>query len=157
VTILFLDFDGVLHPESAGSDELLSRRHYIWSILGVCPAVNIVFSTTWRHRSTVDALVKLVTAGGGEHLSARFLGATPELIRPGGKPLADLYRHRELECLAWLDGNSVRDPWMALDDATYFFTFGSPHLFAVDYTTGLTSDDVQKIKTILNGLSSVEL
>jgi len=41
--ILFLDFDGVLHPELDGApDDFVCRRH-LWKILRTCLDVNVVF------------------------------------------------------------------------------------------------------------------
>jgi len=145
-SILFLDFDGVLHPCHVERDELFCQRHLLWAVLDACPGVEVVFSTTWRTGYRIDDLVRLVTQNGGEQFAQCFVGATPELIRTGGRPPVDEYRLREKECLEWLRGNGCAERrWMALDDVHSGFRFGSEHLYAVDYLTGLTAEDVGAI------------
>lgn len=141
--ILFLDFDGVLHPEPP--KDRFGRVPLIWALLRARPRVEVVFSTSWRELYPFDVLVKLVTAGGGEELAPRFIGTTPVLP----KNPRDHYRHRELECLAWLAANQARYPiarrplrWIALDDMVFWFTIPCWQLYAVDARTGLTEADL---------------
>lgn len=145
--ILFLDFDGVLHPDVEGR-ELFCKRPLFWEILRQRPRVEVVFSTSWREVHALPELVEFVTAGGGEALAARFVGMTP-ILHP---PIEDDYQHREHECLAWLEANAHRYPstrgplpWLALDDRFYWFTAATKHLHLVDHRTGLTELDVAEI------------
>jgi hypothetical protein len=142
--ILFLDFDGVLHPENIEREaELLCCRKYLWAVLEAVPTVEVVFTTTWRRKHRIEELVSLVTAGGGEHLASHFVGATPEVLP---NDFGDTYRSREKECLAWLYGNgqSLRE-WVAVDDMAYWFSFPQPRLVLIDPATGLTANDVNRI------------
>ncbi len=147
--LLFLDFDGVLHPEPADTDELFSCAPMLWKILRACPSVDVVFSTSWRTQHSVDELINFVTNGGGEDLAHRFIGATPVL--------ADKARYetkrgfvREDECLAWLVGNGRQDQrWLAVDDFRWFFSPKSHGLFVVDYQCGLTEADAASVSAIL--------
>lgn len=149
--ILFLDYDGVLHPELfADQDrEVFCRVDRLWEILRACPEVQVVFSTSWREKFPFDELVDFSTANGGEDLANRFIGATP-VIKPEGR---DDYRRREIECLAWLDANRDRFPllkrdkprWLALDDIAYWYSLPCWNLHLVDYRTGLTEKDVSEV------------
>lgn len=142
--ILFLDFDGVLHPETIERyDELFCRCSHLWSVLEAVPSVEVVFTTTWRHKHRFEELVALVTAGGGEYLASRFVGATPDVLM---NAVRDTYRSREVECLAWLCGNgqSSRE-WIAVDDVASGFSFPQPRLVLIDPATGLTGDDAGRI------------
>lgn len=141
--IVFLDFDGVLHPETGDESGLFCCRPVLWSILRAQPDVDVVFSTSWREFYCPEALLDFVTAGGGEDLRPRFIGQTPVVpVVPG----SDDYRRRELECLAWLSAHR-RDGarWLALDDVEYWFSDSSPNLYLVDYLTGLTDEDLPAI------------
>lgn len=130
--ILFLDFDGVLHPCDHGGD-VFSRVAHLWEILRACPGVRVVFSTSWRESFPLDELVDMATANGGEDLAPRFIGTTG--------PFLDL---RQAECLAWLESNGLKgQPWIAIDDRPDWFPDGNIH--AVDSTTGLTADDVPRV------------
>lgn len=73
--ILFLDFDGVLHPETGKMP--FENTHLLWQILRKAPDVRVVFSTSWRESYSFDELVNFATFGGGESLSHLFVGVTP--------------------------------------------------------------------------------
>lgn len=140
--ILFLDFDGVLHPSIKGEPDFC-RLELLWNILRACPDVEVVFSTSWRELYPVQALIAFVTQGGGEDLAPRFLGTTPNfLIEPGKSYLGT----RHIECCTWLEGNNQQErPWLAVDDYKYVFPSDSPTLYLTDGKTGLTVADAEKI------------
>ena len=141
--ILFLDFDGVLHPETGRESDLFCRLPLLWKILRTRPEVEVVFSTSWPEVHSPEAMLGFVTSNGGEDLLRRFIGRNPVVpVEPG----ADDYRRRELECLAWLAENK-RDSsdWLALDDIAYWFSDSCPNLYLVNYMTGLTEADVARI------------
>lgn len=158
VMILFLDFDGVLHPESA----LSTRRNFehlprLWKILRAVPEVEVVFSTSWRTSRSLGELVTLVTQGGGEDLAGRFVGSNPvvskELREQGSNGL------RRHECLAWIEENRTRFPfwikdvpWMAVDDNPHFYGIPCFNLYMTDYRIGLSEADVAMIISKLEGM-----
>lgn len=140
--ILFLDFDGVLHPETSDA-ELFCRLPLFWELLRQCPEVEVVFSTSWREIYPQDELLAFVTSGGGEDLAHRFIGSTPLARKP---PYEDDYRLREIECLAWLEGSGLQErPWLALDDVAYWFSPNNSNHYLVNYRTGLTEVDMAEI------------
>lgn len=120
--ILFLDFDGVLHPENPDRPEDFSCRSHLWQILRACPTVEVVFSTQWRDIHTIDDLVEFVTKGGGEDLAHRFIGATSLIGGVHSIAGAAVYHtgqfyRREMKCRLWLSDNEQQGrPWLALDD-----------------------------------------
>lgn len=145
LVIIFLDFDGVLHPMTPPTvaAPLFCRAPLLWKILEAVPQAEVVLSTTWRRQRPFEELVRLVTMGGGTHLAGRLLGATPEL--PCDE-LSDEYGSRERECLAWLYGNGMPwRNWIAIDDRAYWYSIPQPRLFQTDPYTGLTDDDVERI------------
>jgi len=155
MTLLFLDADGVTHPETADVDELFSCNEHLWTILRACPQVRVVFSTSWREAHTLENLIELVTHGGGEDLVHRFIGANPQIIKTRGAYTSAVGDYsREQECQLWLLGNGMHDhAWLAIDDIGDWFSPGSPNLYKVNYQTGLTEDDARAIITMLNGES----
>lgn len=124
--ILFLDFDGVLHPDIPDRPEDFSCRLYLWQILRACPTVEVVFSTLWRELHSIDDLVEFVTKGGGEDLAHRFIGRTPSIGGASSQgaascPASPFYR-REMECRLWLSENGQQNRlWLALDDFDAYF------------------------------------
>lgn len=136
--ILFLDFDGVTHPEFIGA-QVFCRTPLLWQILRACPDVQVVFSTSWREVHRPEELLDFATYGGGEDLVHRFIGQTPRL-----HACSD-YDPRLLECLRWLESNGHADSsWLALDDVPQNFN-NHTNLYLVDRTTGLTDADVAAI------------
>jgi hypothetical protein len=144
--IIFLDFDGVLHPHDIENDEYtFSRVSFLWQILRNCPDADVVFSTSWRITYKFEEMLGLVTYGGGEDLELRFIGATPSIVR---EPMSNKTgaARREQECRLWLTGNGhQKTPWIAIDDTAIFFSADCPMLYLVDKNTGLTSADIENL------------
>ena len=146
--IIFLDFDGVLHPTVRGEPDF-SRLPLFWKILRACPDTEVVLSTSWREIYRPDELVEFVTHGGGEDLAHRIIGSTPErLAEPGaftyaaGRP----YHRRHIECELWLVGNQqTKRPWLAIDDIARWFPADSPNLYWIDGKLALTELDAENI------------
>lgn len=137
--IIFLDIDGVLHPEPATAEQAFCRRHLLWEILSARARLQIVISSDWREHHPLPELINLITSGGDPRLSQRFIGTTPVL--PGVK---HEYRGRERECTQWLAESGFTDcQWLAIDDVAGNFSYGSPRLVLTDYRVGLTSQDVE--------------
>lgn len=142
--ILFLDFDGVLHPEPCGDEGEFCRVPLLWQILSACPDVSVVFSTSWRSLHRPEELLDFATAGGGEDLAQRFIGSTPSIIQEPGAFVTGRVYKREAECREWLRHHGgTNQPWLALDD--YAVDFRGPNLYLVDRRSGLTETDVAAI------------
>lgn len=136
--ILFLDFDGVLHPHLRHEPDFC-RLPLLWGILRAAPEAKVVFSTSWREIYRPDEMVEFVTYGGGEDLAHRIIGQTPSLENEGR------YGRRDLEIQSWLDANHHTGQWLAIDDMPEIFSGGHPNLYVVDGTRGLTDEDVLAI------------
>lgn len=106
--ILFLDFDGVLHPEgedhifNGGADFCFLPR--LEALLRKFPFVKIVISSSWREQLLYKDLLKPFS----NDIRARILGSTPH----SGFGLPPPYKKREGEIIAWLQ---IHD---AIDDAS---------------------------------------
>lgn len=133
--ILFLDFDGVLHPEYEGQavpiEVVFCHLHRFETIMRDHPDVEIVISSTWREQFALDAL----RARFSSDIAARIIGATPMISRGEDQYLA---ARRESEILAWLERAGRQDePWLALDDAAWQFARHRDHLVACTRYSGL--------------------
>jgi hypothetical protein len=141
--IIFLDIDGVLHPDPATLDQAFCQRHLLWELLKARLGMLVVISSSWRTHHSLDEIIDFILAGGDAQLRCRFVGSTPVL--PGAN---HEYRGRERECVQWLNESSFAgSSWLAIDDIAGNFAFGSPHVLLTDYRTGITSND---IKTLLS-------
>lgn len=147
---LFLDFDGVLHPEPCFRREFFCHLPLLEQVLRDFPRVELVISSAWRlvykyERECVPQMRKYFSPD----IAARVVGVTPDhryrerADAPGG--LGESLR--EWECRAWLDENRPAGaPWLALDDRPQWFSQDCANLLTTDYATGFTLDDAQALR-----------
>lgn len=151
--IVFLDFDGVLHPDSVylrrgGQIELRAEGAlFMWAdrlaaALQPHPDVRIVLSTSWVRNIGFHRTRKALPA----NLDARVVGATwhsgmgkgwPDFI-----PWDNQTRYEQIA--AYLSRLSAPVPWLAIDDDDR----GWPdtqrgHLVYTDEMTGLSAEGAQ--------------
>ena len=108
-SILFLDFDGVLHPAGARRNTGdLERLPLLENLLRepAHAAVRIVISSTWREAYSLERLRALFSAD----IQSRVVGVTPVLDEYD----SDYNRYEEIK--AWLDAHPRIERWVALDD-----------------------------------------
>jgi hypothetical protein len=147
--ILFLDFDGVLHPEPSSNDDLFCRVGLFLEIMRARTEVRVVFSTSWRELYSLEQLQEFVSHGGGEDLRNKFIGTTPVLPE---QTCEGAYR-RHVECLSFLQKNGLPQmAWLAIDDHADDFPPRCSNLYLTNKTTGLTRSDVGRIILIIESL-----
>lgn len=141
--ILFVDFDGVLHPNCDDAVHF-SCAPALWALLRRHPETRVVFSTGWRFERPLDELRRLVCANGGEDLTDRFISATPLLRHDVDE------RSREKDCRAWLTANGQEgESWLAIDDMPSLFTRGAAHFYHVNPRRGLMDYDMERISAVI--------
>jgi hypothetical protein len=133
--ILFLDFDGVLHPEHDGeptpAKRVFCHLPRFEAVMRDFPAVEIVISSMWREQFSLDAL----RARFSPDIAARIIGATPLTPRVDGKYMP---ARREGEILDWLTAaGRTHEPWLAMDDATWQFQQHRDRLIACTWYGGM--------------------
>ena len=117
--ILFLDFDGVTHPQFP-RDDLTDEENKDFSfaprleaVLRDFPDVKVVISSAWRQRHTLAQLRGFFAPD----IAERIVGVTPvEQTNPAYKPFP-VRGIRSREARAWL--NETGQPntkWIALED-----------------------------------------
>lgn len=153
--ILFLDFDGVLHPEPCHDSPLFCRMPLLERALAALPQVRVVVSSSWRHGRSLDDLRALFP----ESLQPRIVGFTPTFKDFAHEVPEALKRFpREAECLRWLrDNGELGTAWVALDDAPWMFTPLCPHLVETDSTTGLQDNEVEALLKRVRRFGSVDV
>lgn len=129
--ILFLDFDGVLHPYASRPDlsdaenKFFSYLPRLEAVLRDFPDVQVVVSSDWRVGKTLGNL----RAWFSEDIRPRIIGTTPLV----GAPEDHWIGHRQTEILAWLENHSAQAiPWIALDDVPGNFQPGAPLILCDD-------------------------
>jgi hypothetical protein len=125
--VLFLDIDGVLHPDSCDPERQFCFVHNFCETLKLAAPhrdVPIVISSTWRMDFTIDAMRAHFPVA----MNHQIVGVTPDLdvIWESSED-----RNRQSEIEAWMQDESPDGDWLAIDDRSSFFRVGCPKLFLV--------------------------
>jgi hypothetical protein len=148
VQTLFLDFDGVLHPEFCHESKHFMHREAFEAVMRVLSNVDLVISSTWRHHRSLEELKALFS----EDIAERVIGATPFYARLEDIPETLKGYEQEAECQAWLRANGrIAQRWLALDDRSWNFRPFNRNVFLVDGHLGL---DANAAKTLLVHMTS---
>jgi hypothetical protein len=127
--LLFLDFDGVLHP--ADADPALA--HFCWlpeleRLLSSHTDVRIVVHSTWRYDHH-DSELRALLAG----LGARFVGSAPRGPR-----------QQAIESVLQSNKGKVSN-YLVLDDASNEFEEGTLNVVLLDGRAGISDLDAQAV------------
>jgi hypothetical protein len=146
--ILFLDFDGVTHPEPPNKDQQFQSLPLIEAVLRRHPEVVVILSTTWRTKYPLDELKDLFS----NDIAGRVQGLTPVLSLHDMAwypvPLSARPRQREIE--AWLHQNRrLNHPWIAVDDRPSWFESECQNLLVTSPITGFTESDVDRLENMI--------
>jgi hypothetical protein len=129
--IIFLDFDGVLHPDGIGT---LSQLPVFELYLSAMPEAEIVVSSTWREAYTLKELRDFFSPS----LQCRISGVTPSL--DNGYDLGG--RQKEIQSYLASEGLSDKNcAWVALDDNASFFKDSCQNLVLTDSSKGFTEQE----------------
>jgi hypothetical protein len=141
--IVFLDFDGVLHPDPCRDEQLFEHSPRLSRALDEFPEASVVLSTSWRTFLNLEQL----TAPLDTDLRRRVIGVTPRFSdckAPNG--LAPYRRHAE--CVQWLADNGMHDaPWIALDDRPSWFEPYCDNLVTCDALVGFDEVAAGRLRT----------
>ena len=107
--ILFLDIDGVLHPDPPQPDQRLRSLPRLISVLRDFTQVEVVISPLWRDHLSLDQPRELFPI----ELRERIIGVTPIAERIDGW----LPARREGEILEWLQASGrIDEPWLGFGE-----------------------------------------
>lgn len=140
---LFLDFDGVLHPDGCHESRHFCRLPLLVKALRELPQLEIVVASTWRASKDGEAALRQAL---GVELSERVQGSTPQFRELDDVPPALYAYEREAECDAWLRAHGrLSAPWFALDDRAWLFRPFNKRLVLVPRATGMTEEVVHTL------------
>ncbi len=119
-TVLFLDFDGVLHPEEGLTDRtpIFHEADRLEALLDDYPDISIVLSTSWQMLSGFD---RLRTVFRSEYRD-RIIGGTDQLNPESFSYGRDRLAQRWIAC----HGRAKR--WICLDDDITAFPYRDQRL-----------------------------
>jgi hypothetical protein len=124
--LLFLDFDGVLHPNFCPERDYFNRVGLLAEALSDRRGdLQVIISSSWRFHIAFDELL----ARFPREMRQLVSGATPE-VEPGRHQ-----RYREIG--AWLSLCKAGTEWRALDDDLAGFPPDCPELIACDGLVGI--------------------
>lgn len=148
--ILFLDFDGVLHPEPCfDQNNLFCFLPLLESVLTDFPDVQIVISSTWRENRSLDVIRGFFS----EPIQHRVIGVTPGW-RDYQELLEVIGYQRQTEIEAWLRSSSEPwMPWIAIDDKAYLFRPFLKNLIKTKSETGFDAEAERELRTMLSQMS----
>lgn len=146
--VLFLDFDGVTHPEPCSAQSAFCCLPQIEEVLLDFPAVEIVISSSWKEVHSLDELKSFFSTA----MAPRVIDVTPDLWRPTLSwlpgPLPEF--EREWEIQAWMKAQRPWGTrWLAIDDRPLWFRPGCPDLLAIDPNTGFLDHDQPVLRAML--------
>jgi len=129
--LLFLDFDGVLHPTHFAGENPFNRVHLLEESL-TSSDLGIVISSSWRFTHSIEKLQKILPSS----ISNLIVGTT-------GAPIVGAYpRFKEIQ--AYLQHSNVLD-WRALDDSYWEFPTPCPELIRCNPNTGISEKQIQEL------------
>lgn len=142
VQILFLDFDGVMHPEFCNESKHFVHRDTFETVMRSAPQVELVISSTWRQKRSLDVLKTLFS----HDVASRIIGTTPLYAQLEDVPDTLQGYEREAECRDWLrqHGRAAQE-WLALDDRSWNFRPFNRNVFLVDGSVGLCPNTAQTL------------
>jgi hypothetical protein len=140
--ILFLDFDGVLHPFAPKTNPSGAKDFRfvpkLEDVLREYPEVEIVVTSSRRLTNVLLGLRRIFAAD----IAPRVVGTTPSMPY---LMLAEGQRQAEVE--AWLAQNNRSDePWVALDDRADFYRPDAPLILCQN---GLSPDNLVALRNFL--------
>ena len=142
--ILFLDFDGVLHPYSSVPHTEIAQFCLLPSLenwLRSNETIKVVISSSWRLHLDLGQLRALFC----EDIGPRIIDRCP-IERFEGN--AQYWRYEVIK--RWINQSQYQGPWVALDDAIEEFPHGFDRLVACDKWIGLTPENLEEVERNFN-------
>ncbi len=153
--VLFLDFDGVLHPDPCfDGRRMFEQVPRLTTVLDEFPEARIVLTTSWRSAKTLAQLCDPL----GTALAARVAGVTPHFSHFSAPARYQPYP-RHAECLQWLAARGdTGAEWVALDDRASLFAPDCDQLIECDSTRGLDDAGAGRLRfALLRARRALEL
>jgi len=147
---IFLDFDGVLHPQGGTTDRLFEKTGLLQNYLQKIDHIEVVISSSWAEYYSLEIMRDFFEEQPDLH--RLIVGCTHQNERPkvdfGAMPL------RESQCRNWLIAKR-REPhrWLAIEDDALNFE-AREHVVFTDPRYGLRADDAECLLDLAETLRS---
>jgi hypothetical protein len=137
--LIFLDFDGVLHPSIGTIDERFCRISLLEDAVGGS-GCRIVISSSWRFHYSFQTLLRRFP----QNLQSLIEGCTGPAV---------VGRHARYQEIVQYMGDVDDYDWLALDDSKFEFPDSCHQLVHCNGAIGLTQAEVKKLQMWLAGCS----
>ena len=134
--VLFLDFDGVLHPSHFVLQNPFSNASVLENAL-TDREVKIVITSSWRFTHSIEALRRKLPEG----LAERVIGVTGEAV------IGKHARYQEIQ--NYINAHGPIN-WRALDDSFWEFPSPCPELIRCNPNTGIGEKQAAEIQKWLS-------
>ena len=146
--VVFLDFDGVLHPDPCRRENLFCQLPVVEQVLLEYPKVELVISSSWRNFHPIQELRLHFSS----EFQPRVVGVTPTIEQSQARWLpghAPEYQ-RGWECTEWMAAMRPGGArWIAVDDCLHWFRPGCADLLVTDRTLGFVAEDATLLRHML--------
>lgn len=140
VTLLFLDFDGVLHPKGCGTDDHFSHLPRFERLVREHPGLRIVISSNWQDAYSIKTLRHVFSPD----VAQRIIGGTRSADLEGEAE----DRHEQIQRYLHKAGvTHVR--WLALDDAAHEFPDDCAQLVLCDSARAFDAETAARLSAML--------
>ena len=146
--VVFLDFDGVTHPDPGWNAEPFCRLPLIEAVLRDFLSVDIVISSSWRDHHSLDEMCGFFAAD----MAPRVVGVTPSIESPSPDwlPGSVPTHEREWEIETWMKSNMPwGTPWLAIDDRDWWFSLGSSNLLLTKADEAFTEANAEELRQMI--------
>ena len=135
--LVFLDFDGVMHPVGCEPERHFCQRDLFEEVMREHPDVRIVITSTWRQAYPMTEIKRFFSPD----IAERIVGKTPTHMDDGDEHI------RYLEIRKLLENPKVAGAqWIALDDSEFEFPDGCPNLLLCSAERGFDSETARKLR-----------
>ena len=138
--IVFLDFDGVMHPTYATDKDYFSQRNVFEAVINAFTEVRIVISSAWRK----DMPLHILKGFFSESVRNRIIDITPTI----NDEISPYWRYEEIRL--WIRQNNYEGIWLAVDDAIHEFPPRCKQLIGCDTQYGFNVEAAEKLVVALN-------
>jgi hypothetical protein len=137
ITLVFLDFDGVMHPAGCDTSKYFCNLAQFEEVMREHPDVGIVIASTWRHAYPLSELKRHFSPD----IGARIVGKTPAWEDDGDEhvryqEIREFMRHPQLAGARWI----------ALDDSDADFPPGCENLVLCDSDHGFDTSAAKALR-----------
>ncbi len=137
--IIFLDFDGVLHPVLCQPEKIFCRKQIFEDAIRELKEVEIVISSSWRHQYEFEELLNFFSVD----IQKLITGCTRS-VDDSKAP------NRFEEIMDYLIHNKITDrPWIAIDDSRNEFPEFCLNLVLCNRHKGFSDENRNKMLEIL--------